>query len=85
MVTIIPVAEGTATITLKGTDVGGSNKSAMQTINVTVIRVKMYWVDRGTDKIQRANIKLGQGEISRTVEDLITTGLTTPVGIAMHF
>ena len=38
---------------------------------------KMYWTDYGTDKIQRVNID------GSNVEDLITTGLNTPVGIAL--
>ena len=38
---------------------------------------KMYWTDFGTDKIQRANLD------GSSVEDLITTGLTDPVGIAL--
>ena len=38
---------------------------------------KMYWTDRGTDKIQRANLDGLQ------VEDLITTGLFIPGGIAL--
>jgi DNA-binding beta-propeller fold protein YncE len=36
----------------------------------------MYWADKGTDKIQRANLD-GSG-----VEDIIT-GLTYPAGIAL--
>ena len=43
----------------------------------------MYWVDDGTNKIQRADIELGQGETTRTVEDLVTTGLTTPVDLSL--
>ena len=38
---------------------------------------KMYWVDAGTDKIQRANLDGSQ------VEDLVTTGLSAPRGIAL--
>ena len=38
---------------------------------------KMYWRDTGTEKIQRANLDGSQ------VEDLITTGLRTPLGIAL--
>ncbi len=37
----------------------------------------MYWMDRGTDKIQRSNLD-GSG-----VEDLVTTNLAAPVGIAL--
>jgi len=38
---------------------------------------KMYWTDEGTQKIQRANLD-GTG-----VEDLVTTGLSYPQGIAL--
>ena len=38
---------------------------------------KMYWTDRGTDKIQRSNLD-GSG-----VEDLVTTGLESPARIAL--
>ena len=38
---------------------------------------KMYWTDYGTEKIQRANLD------GSNVEDLITTGLTSPFGIAL--
>ena len=38
---------------------------------------KLYWTDRGTDKIQRSNLD-GSG-----VEDLVTTGLEHPAGLAL--
>ena len=38
---------------------------------------KMYWTDFGTDKIQRANLD------GSNVEDLVTTGLSGPRGIAL--
>ena len=38
---------------------------------------KMYWTDSGTDKIQRANLD------GSNVEDLITTGVTGLIGIAL--
>ena len=41
----------------------------------------MYWTDRGTNKIQRANIELAQGETTRTIEDLVS--VTDPRGIAL--
>ncbi len=44
---------------------------------------KIYWIDESTDKIQRTSLELGQGETTRTVEDLVTTGLTAPSGIAL--
>ena len=37
----------------------------------------MYWTDTGADKIQRSNLD-GSG-----VEDLVTTGLDWPSGIAL--
>ena len=40
---------------------------------------KMYWVDNGADKIQRSNLD------GSNIEDVITTGLTTPVSIALNF
>lgn len=38
---------------------------------------KMYWADKGARKIQRANLD-GTG-----VEDLVTTGLSLPTGLAL--
>ena len=38
---------------------------------------KMYWTDRGTDKIQRANLN------GSNVEDLLTSGLDRPTGLAL--
>ena len=38
---------------------------------------KIYWTDAGTGKIQRANLD------GTSVEDLVTTGLSDPVGIAL--
>jgi len=38
---------------------------------------KMYWTDLGTDKIQRADLS------GSNVEDLVTTGVTEPMGIAL--
>ncbi|MDE2889523.1 MAG: hypothetical protein OXR72_15045, partial [Gemmatimonadota bacterium] len=38
---------------------------------------KMYWTDWGTGKIQRANLDGG------SVEDLVTSGLQWPFGIAL--
>ena len=37
----------------------------------------MYWTDYGTDKIQRANLN------GTDVEDLVTTELPVPLGIAL--
>ena len=38
---------------------------------------KMYWTDLGTEKIQRANLD------GSNVEDLVTTGVVRPAGIAL--
>ena len=38
----------------------------------------MYWTDAWTDKIQRANLD------GSNVENLITTGVVTPRGIALE-
>ena len=54
---------------------------ALQSRGVTVISgddtPKMYWTDWSTNKIQRANLD------GSNVEDLITTGLSAPEGIAL--
>ena len=38
---------------------------------------QMYWIDPATDKIQRANLD------GSNVTDLVTTGLSNPVSIAL--
>ena len=45
--------------------------------NSSLTTVKIYWTDSGTDKIQRADLD------GNNVEDLITTGLSIPRGIAL--
>ena len=53
-------------------------KPALQTGNGgTNANGLMYWVDRGTDKIQRANLD------GSNIGDLITTGLRIPTSIAI--
>ncbi|MEZ4710632.1 MAG: PQQ-binding-like beta-propeller repeat protein [Caldilineaceae bacterium] len=47
-------------------------------IALDVAANKMYWVDSGTDKIQRANLD------GSNVQDLITNTLTNPEGIALN-
>ena len=42
-----------------------------------VLEGRMYWVDRGTSKIQRANLDGSE------VEDLVTTGLEEPTDLAL--
>ena len=53
-----------------GEPVGATTTTASQTW-------KLYWTDVGTDKIQRSNLD-GSG-----VEDLVTTGLEGPYGLAL--
>ena len=40
-------------------------------------QLKIYWANAGTQKIQRANLD------GSNIEDLVTTGLTTPSGITL--
>ena len=59
--------------------VGGDN---VQETNPKVLVVDpdsppIYWTDYGTDKIQRANLD------GSNVQDLVTSGLRSPVGIAL--
>ena len=52
--------------------------AAIISLCVSTVRAqKMYWVDPGAGKIQRANLD-GTG-----VEDLVTAGLTAPNDIAL--
>ena len=75
VITITPVSGGSVTITVTAND---GNASAQQSFNVVVLNVKMYWTDRGTDKIQRANID------GSSVEDLVSRPtLGNPVDIAL--
>ena len=46
-------------------------------VEVRIRTRKMYWVDSGTNKIQRANMN------GSNVEDLVTTGLSDPMSIAL--
>ena len=48
-------------------------------IAVDPVERKIYWIDSGTDMIQRADFDGGN------VENLITTGLNSPYGIAVDF
>ena len=79
--TVSPAAPGEARVTVTARDAGGV--STTQDFLVTVTepvpesRGWMYWTDAGTDKIQRANLNGSQ------VEDLLTTGLDGPWGIAL--
>ena len=51
--------------------------SEPQDIALDVSDGKMYWIDKGTGKIQRANLD------GTNIEDLVTTGLESPLGIAL--
>jgi DNA-binding beta-propeller fold protein YncE len=46
-------------------------------IALDVAGLKMYWTDRGTQKIQRANLD------GTDLEDLVSSGLVDPLGIAL--
>ncbi len=50
--------------------------STQKQIVFTLVVVKMYWINRGTDKIQRANLD------GTNVRDIIT-GLNDPSGLAL--
>ena len=79
--TISPVALGVATVTVTASDASSATTTRTFTVKVTRPRPesqgKMYWTDRETDKIQRANLDGSQ------IEDLITTGLDSPSGLAL--
>ena len=65
-------------------NVGGGQ--GIQGIALDTSASKMYWCHAGLDKIQRANLEIPSGEDAgnRTdIEDLITTGLEIPRGIAL--
>ena len=62
----------------------GNNCSAAVSITIAAVTApgargasKMYWADTNAGKIQRSNLD-GSG-----VEDLVTTGLEAPIGIAL--
>ena len=78
--TISPVALGVATVTVTASDASSATTTRTFTVKVTRPRPesqgKMYWTDRGTDKIQRANLD------GTRIEDLIT-GLSGPVCLAL--
>ena len=77
IMTVTPVGEGSTLITARSR-YGPTNFRATQRVTVTVKPAnRMYWVDSGTDKIQRADLD------GSNVEDLVTSGLTIPFGIAL--
>ena len=51
--------------------------NSLQSASVIEAQQKMYWTDFGTGKIQRADLD------GSNIEDLITTGLSSPLGIAL--
>ena len=79
--TISPVELGVATIAVMASDASGATTTQTFTVKVTApipeSRGKMYWTDSETDKIQCANLDGSQ------VEDLVTTGLHSPSGLAL--
>ena len=55
-----------------------SDQAVLRTYTFKVSRaVKMYWIDAGRDKIQRADLN------GSNVEDLVTTGLREPIDLAL--
>ena len=55
-----------------------SDQAVLRTYTVKVsAKLKIYWTDEGTDKIQRADLD------GSNVEDLVTTGLSRPIGLAL--
>ena len=79
--TITPVELGVATVAVMASDASGATTTQIFTVNVTrpvpESQGKMYWTDRETDKIQRANLDGSQ------IENLVTTGLDAPSGLAL--
>ena len=79
--TITPVELGVATVAVMASDLSGATTTRTFTVKVTAplpeSQGKMYWTDRETDKIQRANLDGSQ------IEDLVTTGLHYPNGLAL--
>ena len=54
-----------------------SDQAVLQTYVARILTYKMYWTDSETDRIQRANLD------GTEVEDLVTTGLYDPRGLAL--
>ena len=79
--TITPVELGVATVAVMARDASGATTTQTFTVKVTApvpeSQGKMYWTDWETDKIQRANLDGSQ------IEDLVTTGLDAPSGLAL--
>ncbi len=79
--TIHPAAPGRATVTVKASDAEGNTTSRTFSVRVTaplpVSLGRMYWTDWEVDKIQRANLD------GSRVEELVTTGLAFPYGLAL--
>ena len=78
---ITPTAPGDARVTVTARDASRLSTTQVFTVKVTEpvpeSRGRMYWTDAGTDKIQRANLD------GSRVEDLVTTGLDFPSGLAL--
>jgi hypothetical protein len=65
---------------------GNDLANVMCNYEVVFAQKKIYWTNTGYGKIQRANPEIPPGETPATrtdIEDLITTGLTSPYGIAI--
>ena len=79
--TISPAGLGLATVAVTASDASGISTTQNFEVKVTEpvpeSRGRMYWTDVGTFKIQRSNLDGSQ------VEDLVTTGLDYPRGLAL--
>ena len=69
-------------VTVRVSDGQGGSATIVVTINLTDVsepqaNPELYWTDWGTQKIQRADLD------GSNVEDVVTSGLNTPVGLAV--
>ncbi|MDE0323376.1 MAG: hypothetical protein OXN27_05590, partial [Candidatus Poribacteria bacterium] len=80
------VRDTALTFTLTSKAIANHNGELTTEVPVTASRgedlLAIFWTDSGTDKIQRANLDMGNLEVSN-VEDLVTQGLEGPDGIAL--
>ncbi len=72
-----PYLNGALNFTVGNIETLVTGLSNAERIDLDSVSGKMYWTDRGTKKIQRANLD------GSNVEDLIT-GLNYPYGISLH-
>ena len=78
---ISPKKQGIATVTVTASDASGVSTTQVFWVWVTEpvaeSRGRMYWTDRGTDKIRRANLD------GSRVEDFVTTGAASTLALAL--